>query len=134
MQRLFAVALGCAAIALAMAAVASGHDRETNNGVSVTVHIDPDDSPVATQPATIVVERVETRAKFRWLTCRCAWKITDSTGGVVYSNPAKARTSLVFPKPGAYTLSFSGRVKVSTSRWRTFHINYAWRAESPPGS
>ena len=98
--------------------------------MSVTIHIAPDDDPVATQPATIVVEKVETRAKFSWATCRCWWKITDSSGTIVYSKPAKAKTVFTFPQPGAYQLTFSGRVKVTTTRWRTFRIPYAWRAES----
>ena len=132
MQRPLAVVLVCFALSLVGAGVAFGHDRETNNGVSVTVHIDPDDDPVATQPATIVIEKVETKAKFTWATCKCAWKITDSAGTVVYQKPARARTPFVFPASGAYQLTFTGRVKATKTRWRTFRINYAWRAEAPP--
>ena len=41
------------------------HDRETNNGVTVTLHVDPNDAPVTGQPATLVIESVETKAAFR---------------------------------------------------------------------
>src|SRR4249919_1751076 len=107
MQRPLAVVLACFALSLVGAGVALAHDRETNNGVSVTVHIAPDDDPIATQPATIVVEKVETKAGFTWATCKCAWKITDSTGAVLYAKPAKVKTPFVFPAPGAYQLTFS---------------------------
>jgi hypothetical protein len=131
MQRPLAVVLVCFAFSLVGAGGAYAHDRETNNGVSVTVHIAPDDDPIATQPATIVVEKVETKATFTWATCKCAWKITDSSGAVVYSKPAKVKTPFVFPEPGAYQLTFSGRVKATKTRWRAFKINYAFRAEPP---
>ena len=131
MQRPTAVLLTCVAAALAGAAGASAHDRQTNNGVSVTVHLAPDDDPVATRPATIVVEKVETRAAFRWATCRCTWTIADATGAVVVRKRATAETPIVFPASGAYRLTFSGRVKAAPTRWRTFAIAYAWRAEAP---
>ena len=131
MQRASLVVLFCLAAVLFGASAAFAHDRETNNGVSITVHIDPDDEPVATQPATIVVEKVESRAKFTWATCRCMWKIADSSGSVVYQAKAKAKTSFVFPAEGAYQLTLSGRVKATKTRWRAFKINYAWRADAP---
>ena len=131
MQRPLGVVLACCVLALAGAGAARAHDRETNNGVSVTVHVAPDDDPIATQPATIVVEKVESKAKFAWATCKCAWKITDSTGAVVYAKPATVRTPFVFPAPGAYQLTLSGRVKATKTHWRTFRINYAFRAEEP---
>ena len=134
MQRPLAVVLALFALSLVGAGAACAHDRETNNGVSVTVHIAPDDEPIATQPATIVVEKVETKAKFTWATCRCAWKISDSSGAVLYQKPAKAKTSFVFPATGAYQLTFSGRVKATKTRWRTFRINYAFRANAPPAA
>ena len=41
-------------LALVGAGAAWAHQPATNNGVTVTLHVDPDDDPVATQPATIV--------------------------------------------------------------------------------
>ena len=95
------------------------------------MHVDPDDDPIATQPAAMVVEKVETKTTFSWATCRCTWKITDSSGAVVFSGAAKPRTPFTFPASGAYQLSFAGRVKVTKTRWRTFRINFAFRAEQP---
>jgi hypothetical protein len=50
---------------------------------------------------------------------------------VIFRKPATAKTPFVFPAPGAYQLTFSGRVKATKTRWRTFRIDYAWRAEAP---
>jgi hypothetical protein len=96
------------------------------------VHVDPDDAPVASRPATIVVERIETKATFAWASCRCTWTISDSTGSVLRQGPAKPRTPFVFPASGAYQLTLAGRVKVTKTRWRAFKINYAFRADPPP--
>ncbi len=134
MQRPLAVALVSFAVALTGAGVASAHDRETQNGVTVTVHVNPDDQPIAAQQATIVVEKIETKATFTWATCRCTWRISDSTGAVLYQGPARVRTPFVFPASGAYQLTFAGRVKVTKTRWRAFKIDYALRADPPPTS
>jgi hypothetical protein len=135
MQRPLAVALVSLAVALTGAGGAAAHDRETNNGVSVTVHVAPDDDPIATRPSTIVVERVETKAKFRWATCKCSWRISNAAGAVLYLGKARVRMPFVFPESGAYQLRFVGRVWVQKiRRWRTFKINYALRAEPPHAS
>jgi hypothetical protein len=131
MQRLFAVVLAGVAVALTGSGVASAHDRETNNGVTVTVHVSPDDEPIAGQASTIVVEEVETRSKFNWATCKCTWKISDSSGAVLFKGPARVRTPFVFQASGAYQLTLAGRVRVTKTRWRWFKINYALRADPP---
>ncbi len=64
MQRQLLVVFACAVFTLVGAGEACAHDRETNNGVTVTLHVDPDDAPVAGQPATLVIESVDTKATF----------------------------------------------------------------------
>jgi hypothetical protein len=133
MQRPFAVALVSVAVALTGIGVASAHDRESNNGVSVTLHVNPDDEPIATAQSVLLVEKVETRATFTWATCRCTWRITNAAGKLLYLGKARVRTPFVFPESGAYQLRFVGRVKVTKVRWRVFRITYALRADPPAG-
>ncbi len=132
MQRLCAVALA-GVVVLVGSGVASAHDRETSNGVTVTVHYDPNDEPIAGERSTLVVEEVETGSKFSWATCNCTWRISNSSGAVVFKGPARPRTPFVFPAAGAYELTLAGRVKATKTRWRWFKINYAIRA-NPPSS
>ena len=123
--------LAVALLALLGAVPAWSHDIITNNGVTVTVHVDPNDEPVATQPATIVIESVKTRmGVFTWKTCKCTLAVSDSSGKVLRQGPATQRTPIVFPEPSAYQLTFAGRVK-RNGVWRTFKIVDALRADAP---
>ncbi len=130
-QRLLYVALiGAAALAVA-AAPAGAHQIASNNGVTVQVHVDPDDEPIVGQATTVWVVRVRARnATFAWKTCRCRLKVFDSSGAVVLDTVARApRTPVTFPEAKAYGITFSGRVKKKTARgFRAFRVTYAIRA------
>jgi hypothetical protein len=114
---------------LAYAGVASAHDGISNNGVTVEFHFAPDDAPVAGEPATVVIESVRVRkGTFSWKTCRCALRISDSSGTQLYRNTAASRkTPFVFPVSGAYKVTFSGRAK-RAGRWHSFLVSDALRA------
>lgn len=130
-QRLLYVAVTAAA-ALAVAATPAGaHQVASNNGVTVQVHVDPDDEPIVGQATTVWVVRVRARnATFAWKTCRCRLKVFDSSGAVVLDTVARApRTPVTFPEAKAYGIRFSGRVKKKTDRgYRAFRVTYAIRA------
>ncbi len=131
-QRLSYVAL-VGAIALAATAVPAGaHQIASNNGVSVQVHVDPNDEPVAGEKTTVWVVRVKARnATFAWKTCRCKLKVFDSSGAVLLDSAATvARTPVTFPDPKAYGITFTGRVKKKAGGWKSFRVTYAIRAGS----
>src|SRR5262249_48545083 len=131
-MRRYTFVLAAATLALTLGApTALAHDRESNNGVTMTLHIDPDDEPIATQPALLVIERVGTKSGFSWKTCRCTMTISDSNNTVVRSGAVGARTTFTFPAEGAYQIVYAGRVQ-KNGKWRTFKIAYAFRAD-PPG-
>ena len=122
----FAVAL----ITTATAVPALAHQTAYNRGVAVTLHVNPDDEPVAGQPATIIVEKVKppTRGRFTFSTCRCRLRVSDSSGKVVLDRAAGKRTSITFPDAAAYRIQFSGRYR-KASRYRTFSTSFAIRAD-----
>jgi hypothetical protein len=107
---------------------AFAHDRESNNGVTMTLHINPDDEPIAAQPAVLVIEKVETKSSFSWKTCRCSMTISDSNDKVIRSGSVGPRTVFTFPVEGAYQIVYAGRVQ-QKGTWRTFRIPYAFRAD-----
>ena len=126
-----------AAASLMAVAPASAHQIASNNGVSVQVHVNPNDEPIAGAPTTIWVVRVKNvkgKGTFSWATCRCQLKVFDSSGAVIQSGPAKApQTAVTFPEAKAYGITFSGRIK-RNGIWKTFKVSYAIRAAAPEGA
>jgi hypothetical protein len=128
--------IGAASIMLVVAP-ASAHQIASNNGVSVQVHVNPNDEPIAGTATTIWVVRVKNvkgKGIFAWATCRCQLKVFDSSGAVLQIGPAKAaQTAVTFPEAKAYGITFSGRIK-RNGIWKTFKVSYAIRAGSPEGA
>ena len=137
LRRTVYVAVIVVAALAVVVAPAWGHQIASNNGVSVQVHVNPNDEPVAGTPTTIWVVRVKNlkgKGTFAWATCRCQLKVFDSSGAVVLNGPAAAaRTAVTFPEAKAYGITFSGRIK-RNGVWRTFKVSYAIRAASPEGA
>ena len=120
----------CLALMLWICAVATapGHQTDSNKGVSVTLHVTPDDEPVAGQESRIIVSKVRpSKGTFSWKRCACYLRVSDSTGNVVLNRKAKRTTVFTFPKATAYEIVFTGRVKRG-SRYKRFRVKYAIRA------
>lgn len=125
-----AAALCCAAMTLTAAGASSalGHQTDSNRGVSVTLHVTPDDEPRAGRSSRILVSKVRpSRGRFSWRTCKCYLRVSDSSGRVVLNRRAKRRQSFTFPRATAYEILFSGRVKRGSSHKR-FRVSFAIRA------
>lgn len=137
LRRISILALLGAASLMLVVAPAWAHQIASNNGVSVQVHVNPNDEPIAGTPTTIWVVRVKNvkgKGTFSWATCRCQLKVFDSSGAVIQSGPAKApQTSVTFPEAKAYGITFSGRIK-RNGVWKTFKVSYAIRAAAPEGA
>ncbi len=127
-KRLRAALVACFAVALVGADTASAHQTLVNNGVAVTLHVTPNDEPVAGEVAQLLVPKVKTRTgKFSWATCRCTIKVSDSAKNVLLNAPARPRTEFTFPDPAAYKIEIAGRV-LRKGKWATFKVAFAIRA------
>jgi hypothetical protein len=116
------------AIALIGASVASAHQTLVNNGVAVTLHVTPNDEPVAGEIAQVLVPKVKTRTgKFSWATCRCTIVISDSAKKVLLNSAAAPRTEFTFPEAAAYKIEIAGRV-LRKGKWATFKVAFGIRA------
>ena len=105
-----------------------GRIRPDQQGRAVTLHVTPDDEPVAGQASRIIVSKVRpSRGRFSWKSCKCYLRISDSTGNVVLNRKAKRTTTFTFPKATAYEIVFTGRVKRGSS-FKRFRVNFAIRA------
>lgn len=109
-------------------AMAPGHQTESNKGVSVTMHVTPDDEPVVGQSSKVLVTKVRpNRGRFSWRSCKCYLRISDSSGKVVLNRKARRTQSFTFPRATAYEIVFSGRVK-RNGRSVRFRVDFAIRA------
>ena len=125
-------ALAVLALALACAGTAWAHEPMTSNGVTVTLHVDPDDAPVAGRPATVLFEevRVPKGTAFAWRTCACTLAVTAADGTPVRKGALATRAAqVVFPAPGAYEIALAGRVRRGTA-WKAFRVAWAIRADA----
>jgi hypothetical protein len=110
------------------AATALAHQTDSNKGVSVTLHVTPDDEPVSGQSSRVIVSKVRpSSGRFSWRSCKCYLRISDSTGNVVLNRRAKRTTRFTFPRATAYEIVFSGRVKRG-NRYKRFRVSFAIRA------
>ena len=109
-------------------APAPAHQTEVSKGVSVTMHVTPEDEPVAGSSSKILVTKVKpNRGRFSWRSCKCYLRISDSTGNVVLNRKAKRNMKFTFPRATAYEIVFTGRVKRG-SKFKRFRVDFAVRA------
>ena len=95
----------------------------------MTVHVTPEDEPVAGQPSLILVEKVKTRTgRF------CVGDVPLHDAGLELRRArccaaaaSRPRTTFTFPEPGAYRITVAGRVKRAAG-WRWFKVSFAIRA------
>ena len=123
----FACCLGITLLVVGVS-TAPGHQTESNKGVSVTMHVTPDDEPISGQSSRIIVSKVRPcRGSFSWRNCACYLRISDSAGDVVLNRKAKRTTRFTFPRATAYEIVFTGRVKRG-SKFKRFRVTFAIRA------
>ena len=124
-----AVAAACLAALLATAPAASAHQSAKSNGITVTMHIAPDDEPVAGQPAALIfVSAKRPGWTLRRSSCGCRFRITDASGASVLDRRFTGRAvTFTFPRSGAYRVSLSGRLQRGR-RSRSFDASFTYRA------
>ena len=127
--RISAFACCTAAILLTLgAATAPGHQTESSKGVSVTLHVTPEDEPIAGRTSKIIVTKVRpNRGRFSWKTCKCYLRISDSSGKVVLNRRAK-RTQTSRSHAQRPTRSCSRAAYKRGGSFKRFRVDFAVRA------
>lgn len=126
-----AVATVAATAAPALTAPALGHQTVSDRGVAVTMHVLPDDEPVAGKPATIVIVKVAPPrgGRFTFASCRtCRVKVRSAQGQTLLNRRTAKRTPFVFPDAAAYEVTYSGSYRATNGRTRRFSARFAIRA------
>jgi hypothetical protein len=117
--------------ASALTAPALAHQTVIDaRGVAVTMHVLPDDEPVAGKPATIVIVEVKPprHATFTFRRCGCRIKVSTASGRVLLDRRTGKRTPFVFPDPAAYEITYSGSYRAKGGKPRRFRTTFAIRA------
>ena len=129
-HRLRALAAMAALVtAVTYAASAPAHQTSSDGKVAVTMHVTPDDEPIAgaSSPITIVRVRVPKGAKFTFGSCACTLLVQNSAGAIIFNGRVGKRSSVVFPEASAYRITYAGRYRKG-SRTRKFRTTFSVRA------
>ncbi|MDX6408097.1 MAG: hypothetical protein QOE13_1168 [Gaiellaceae bacterium] len=107
---------------------AAAHQTLVNNRVAVTLHVAPNDEPVAGEQTTVWIVRIGTsKGKFTWSRCKCTLKIFKPDGTVLLDGKAPRKTQFTFPDIGAYGITVAGRVRRNNA-WAAFKVTFGIRA------
>ena len=106
------------------------HDRATAGPIKATVHVDPSDSPVIGQPATIQLLLERGGQRFDLAECRCTLTIIKnktplSTVPLVPPTDAtiwSATVPFTFPSKDTYTLVVAGTPSVDPDAFKPFTL------------
>jgi hypothetical protein len=125
--------------------VAQAHFIENDGPIGVLLHIDPNDSPGISQPATTVFEISDKQNKFNGADCTCSLTITNVDGFIFsddFVNDKNGRhdqgvfeSRLTFPRIGIYTVQLHG-IPHEPGMFSAFTVRYDIRvdAENAPAS
>jgi hypothetical protein len=133
MRKLFIALLALGAI---LPGLAAAHEVQNDGNMSVLLHMEPQDSPIVGQEATLYFSFTEASDKFQVLDCDCQLKISNGNNVVkslALSEVAESfganvyTTTVTFPKKGVYTVDLAGKSK--TAAFADFHLNWFVRIE-----
>lgn len=117
---------------------AAAHELKTDGSLSVLIHINPDDDPIAGQPSELLFLTSDKEKKFNTENCNCKASVAYNDA-VLFSSPLiKAGSSYrgifapaipyTFPHKGIFTVTLTG-VPKTPGTFQEFSISYDIRIE-----
>lgn len=114
---------------------AHAHDTAASGPVRSTIHVDPDDSPVIGQPATIEVQLKRDGQPFNLTECQCTLTIIKNRTTLTSlplpppSTPSvwSAIVPFTFPGKDTYTLVLAGQPKNDPDAFPAFTLKTVFR-------
>jgi hypothetical protein len=136
----FKLRMAFAGAAMMLAAAEAGaHMLKTDGDIGVLMHVDPNDEPVAREPATFFFEIKDRSGHFSGAECDCRLKILREDRQIA-DQPAQAGQTGVaakfsFPEAGMYRVELNG-APVAQGRFARFSVPFDLRVErsGAPGS
>lgn len=143
MRKRLQIIVGVAALLffLGQPIVSRAHDVRTDGAITVTLHIDPNDTPVAgDQKTALIFEVTDPAKKFDGDKCACELTITQA-GRTIYQtalfqtnqphSPAIVGVNFVFPLRGSYVVAINGQPRPDAS-FQSFAIVYPVKVAGAP--
>jgi hypothetical protein len=134
-RNLFLIAVGL----FLLARVASAHEYKYAGTLSVLLHMEPGDSPIASEPAQLFFYFKDEAKKFRATECNCTVTI-KSGDNTLREGPVEGAAkgygedvrmvNFTFPDVGIYTVTLNGTPK--NGAFEPFLLNYDVRIERVP--
>lgn len=133
-------AILAAAGVLCFARTASAHEWESDGSITVLMHANPNDNPVAGEPAALLFSVNDPTGRFAAGDCRCS--VTVSGGGrTLVDGPLQPfhgdallynfSIPLTFPEAGVYHIVVTGSPEAS-STFQSFRVAYDERVGPGP--
>ena len=104
------------------------HFLAVDGSIGATLHIDPDDSPVAGQPATFYFDIADRANRFTLANCQCQASLSQAGHELIRSSIGQPGFSYVLPRPDVYTVHLKGTPK-KTGDFEPFTISWEVRAD-----
>ena len=122
-----------AAILLFVPLLVSAHTLQTDGNIGAVLHIDPNDDPVAMQPAHLYFSIQDTTKKFSPQNCNCSLTIALQNKSVLDQPITQTEASTIeipftFPTAGVYTVTLAGKPKTAGT-FSNFSLIYNTRVE-----
>lgn len=120
------------------------HQTNRNNGIEITMHMEPNDAPTTTQTAIFKAYFNDIENKFRGENCECFYEIQSERGVNKFPFKVLSKESydyssfgVDFEKAGPYTVVFSGQPKpniTENKQFKPFSIAFNFHVESEEGN
>jgi hypothetical protein len=122
---------------------AQAHEVKKSGTLEILSHREPDDSPIAREPAILYFSVTDSKDKFKFSDCDCSVAISLGGEGLLERKLTAAdeapdwginvaKVDYVFPKLGLYTLTIQGKPKISS--FNDFKLDYDVRIDREPAN
>jgi hypothetical protein len=114
----------------------SAHTYSTDGAITVLMHSNPDDDPIAGEPAALLFDVDDKNDKFDPINCNCT-VIISTENKEIFNGPALRidgpsiyglTLPFTFPQRGIYQIKFSGGPK-NSSQFQNFSVNFDLRID-----
>jgi hypothetical protein len=120
-------------VVLSVTAPVQAHFLAIDGNIGVTLHVDPNDDPVANQPATFFFDVADKAGKFTLANCTCQASLLQNgkqiyTQSIAATGFTQAGFGYTFTSPGVYGVRLVG-TPLTSNAFQPFTINWNIRAE-----
>jgi hypothetical protein len=115
----------------------SAHVLQTDGSMGAVLHIDPNDAPVAQQPATFFIDIANKNGAFNLNDCTCTAVLTAASNGSTIAQPtilpetgqpSEGTFEYLFKDSAVYTLTVQGTPKANGA-FQNFTLRYNFQVE-----